>query len=259
MREAPQTVYVLNDTNHGPGAYLKCSLVEGSEPGAGGELLYTLQAGGEPIKLHPSHLVPANDDDGLQEDSGCLEHMSEPALLALIVARHGRGRPDTFLGPRTLLSVRPLAKGSAAGLTAPPLPDDVFLAYAHADPASRGPHTFSIAEGLYRRLRRSTRPQALVLIGERGSGKSHQFERAARYLCRRGAGARNALEDAMLGSFTALAPVGSAPHAANANASQFGRLLQAGPRPPAAPFPASSLPLRAPPGRRCTSMQPPAP
>ena len=189
-----------------------------------GHHYYQVEGSGELLRLAATQLVPANESND-HEDPGSLDHMSEPTLLALVKQRFMQGSAHTWIGPRVLLAVKPQQAGGVRSSTTP-LSETQLAAQADADPTCRPPHPFAAAEAVYRRLCRSAKPQALVMVGERGAGKSHQFDDIVRYLCRRGSKGSAALEAALLGSCNALAAVGSAPQPANSCASQFSRLVQ---------------------------------
>ena len=76
----------------------------------------------------------------------------------------------------------------------------------------------ALAEALWRRAVRTNSAHVLMLLGDRGAGKTFQLERAARYLCgrgRAGAAAASRLEQAVLAGASALSALGEAESSAH--------------------------------------------
>ena len=118
-----------------------------------GHHYYEVEGSGELLRLEATQLVPANESND-HDDPGSLDHMSEPALLALVKERFMRGSAHTWIGPRVLLAVKPQQAGAMRSSTVP-LPEDQLAAQVDADPTCRPPDTLAAAEAMYRRLCRS--------------------------------------------------------------------------------------------------------
>lgn len=239
----PSRIWVLDRADR-DSPFARCLRVSRPADQPEGHHYYQVEGSGELLRLAAAQLVPANESND-HGDPGSLDHMSEPALLALVKRRFMQGSAHTWIGPRVLLAVKPQQAG-VVRLSTTALPEHELATQTDADPTCRPPHTFAMAEAVYRRLRRAAEPQALVVVGERGAGKSHQFDEVLRYLCRRGSKGSVPLEAALLGSCNALAAVGSAPQPSNSCASQFSRLVQVRDRAalPRRPGPTSHSPTR---------------
>lgn len=191
----------------------------------------------ERLKLLTSQIVPANVVDDV-DDLASLVHVHEAAVLASICARSARGMHFTWAGDRVLLITRPPESHHNASrpMDWRPLMPSAIAPYAVAS-NSRSPHIHSLAESLYRRAVLTRQVQSMLLLGERGAGKTHQLQQAVRYMCCRavapfGQASGNStaaarIAEVVLGSCALLSPLTEGIPPSGAYSSQCSRVVQA--------------------------------
>ncbi|KAI8924380.1 chitin synthase-domain-containing protein [Entophlyctis helioformis] len=135
-----------------------------------------------------------NSNNSNNRNSTSRASTSEPASLspavvaANLLLRLAKEEPYTRVGHRSLVAVRPpraLAKCSDAASkdyaeTAKALPTTTN---PNAKATVQPPHVFGVAASAYTHMARQKLDQAIVLIGESGSGKSESHHMAMRCLC----------------------------------------------------------------------------
>ena len=210
-----------------------------------GAPLMNVGGNGLMVKLLVSQLVPANTVDDV-DDLASLVHVHDAALLASLRARASRGVNYTWVGDLVLVATRPLNEGPISPLTRwQPLERSVIAVHASSPADSRPPHILQLAESLYRRAVLQRADQAVLLLGDRGAGKTHQFEQVLRYLCCRAAtpigdelgeagaftsgasgGSGMPIGEALLAGCAAICPLVEAHSPARVCASQCGQSAQ---------------------------------
>ncbi|KAH8066328.1 hypothetical protein JL722_764 [Aureococcus anophagefferens] len=107
------------------------------------------------------------------------------------------------------------------------IPQPRMRAYADAAFGSEAPHPYDLAELCFQRLK-SGAPQALVVAGESGAGKTETSKIVLAYLAWRGGGddAGASLSEALDAVSPALEAFGNAATSRNPNSSRFGKFLK---------------------------------
>jgi hypothetical protein len=142
------------------------------------------------------------------------------AACAVLASRLSVSRsPYTDIGPRILVSLNPYAtlpaEGGGTGLY------DCASVYRGSAPLTLPPHVFATAEQAAAGVAAGA-PQAIVISGESGSGKTEAARLIVAYLA--GAATRPAVIERLQQSTLLLEALGNACTANNANSSRFGKL-----------------------------------
>jgi hypothetical protein len=152
-----------------------------------------------------------------------LLHLNEPNLLYNVRRRFGEGRIYTWTGQLELLAVNPYERLDLYS-------EEQMRAHADGDPDAQ-PHTFAVAERVYRALIEGREPQSVVVSGESGAGKTETNKHLIGYLRWRearagGAAAGERISRALTLSSVVLEALGNAKTTNNNNSSRFGKYLE---------------------------------
>jgi myosin heavy subunit len=159
---------------------------------------------------------PGGGVGGSYDDATAMRHLNEPELLHTLRARYLADEAYTRVGT-VLVAVNPLKA----------IPQPRMRAYADAAFGSEAPHPYDLAELCFQRLK-SGAPQALVVAGESGAGKTETSKIVLAYLAWRGGGddAGASLSAALDAVAPALEAFGNAATSRNPNSSRFGKFLK---------------------------------
>jgi myosin heavy subunit len=159
---------------------------------------------------------PGGGVGGSYDDATAMRHLNEPELLSNLRARYLADEAYTRVGT-VLVAVNPLKA----------IPQPRMRAYADAAFGSEAPHPYDLAELCFQRLK-SGAPQALVVAGESGAGKTETSKIVLAYLAWRGGGgdAGESLSAALDAVAPALEAFGNAATSRNPNSSRFGKFLK---------------------------------
>ncbi|KAH8044703.1 hypothetical protein JL721_12777 [Aureococcus anophagefferens] len=159
---------------------------------------------------------PGGGVGGSYDDATAMRHLNEPELLHTLRARYLADEAYTRVGT-VLVAVNPLKA----------IPQPRMRAYAGAAFGSEAPHPYDLAELCFQRLK-SGAPQALVVAGESGAGKTETSKIVLAYLAWRGGGgdAGASLSEALDAVAPALEAFGNAATSRNPNSSRFGKFLK---------------------------------
>ena len=159
---------------------------------------------------------PGGGVGGSYDDATAMRHLNEPELLRNLRARYLADEAYTRVGT-VLVAVNPLKA----------IPQPRMRAYADAAFGSGAPHPYDLAELCFQRLK-SGAPQALVVAGESGAGKTETSKIVLAYLAWRGGGgdAGESLSAALDAVAPALEAFGNAATSRNPNSSRFGKFLK---------------------------------
>ena len=212
------------------GEWQRYTLVEAAQ----GDVCQLRAEGDSLVSVAAANCVPANTEASEERAQlTALPFLSEPTVLHAIRRRYERGdRIYTLAGP-VLIAVNPFK-------ALPELYGPEALGRFAARRAAGEPHVFGVADAAWRALERRRQPQAIVISGESGAGKTETARIAMRYLgamARAGRGARGALlhqrngdgagdvSERVLESNTLLEAFGNACTLRNSNSSRFGKLI----------------------------------
>ena len=171
-------------------------------------------------------------DDDLQT----LASLTDAGLLDAIARRHKYQLVYTYAGPRVVISVNPYDWSVSMPLYGEPVrlqfqesPEGDLSGGRRALP----PHLYAIAEQARRRRAWPGAPQALLVSGESGAGKTEAVKILLQYLCQaemaaapsEPAGGGTALVQRLIELNPLLEAFGNATTALNHNSSRFGKLI----------------------------------
>ena len=174
--------------------------------------------------LRAVELAPANPEDMIVPDVCQLLHVNESTILENLRLRFERGDIYTFTGT-ILNAVNPFRE-------VPRLYGEAAMASFQGRALSaQEPHVYAMAEEAFRCLCQTRQPQALVVSGESGAGKTETNKHLMYYLTWRAAQAHAAsadLSQALLQANPVLEAFGNARTARNDNSSRFGKFVRIG-------------------------------
>ncbi|KAK3272272.1 hypothetical protein CYMTET_19422 [Cymbomonas tetramitiformis] len=140
----------------------------------------------ETALLLPASAPRANEQHYTQSDLVNLSPLNVAETLQNLKLRYNQDQIYTAIGPNVLISVNPFCE-------LPIYTPDVLAAYLSAD-AETEPHVFGVAHKAYWQMREERCPQAVLISGESGAGKTECTKLILSYLIevskRSGQGAR---------------------------------------------------------------------
>ena len=171
--------------------------------------------------------------DPLREDLQSLPSLTDAALLESLRTRHAACSVYTFSGPKVVVSVNPFDWA----VSLPLYSEEVRAKFQLAPEGdlsggrrSLPPHLYAVGEQA-RRRRAEGLPQALVVGGESGAGKTEAVKILLQYLCQASgkssamAAGGGTLVDRLIELNPLLESFGNATTALNHNSSRFGKLI----------------------------------
>ncbi|KAJ1640163.1 P-loop containing nucleoside triphosphate hydrolase protein [Pavlovales sp. CCMP2436] len=157
-----------------------------------------------------------------------LSHLNEFAILQNLRARYARDEIYTAVGT-ILMAVNPFKDVSSGD-------DSVLQRACTADAKAWDelpPHVYVLAENAYRAALRERKPQAILISGESGAGKTESTKLWLHHLVKRSAragggsgGTASHIETALLHCNPVLETFGNAATTRNTNSSRFGKWIE---------------------------------
>ncbi|KAK3250707.1 hypothetical protein CYMTET_39922 [Cymbomonas tetramitiformis] len=155
-----------------------------------------------------------------------LPDLDDETLLKTLRARCQKDNYFTFVGP-VLISINPYKWLDI-------YTEDVMLSYNEQLLGDCEPHIFGTAEAAYRSMTRQRKPQAVVISGESGAGKTEAAKLIMKYIFQAAAVAKkvkthsdtDTLTDRIMATSAVLEAFGNAKTVRNDNSSRFGKYTE---------------------------------
>ncbi|KAL8450426.1 hypothetical protein Emed_002514 [Eimeria media] len=182
-----------------------------------------------PTAQEQQSVRPVIDPKGLQGiDNICdLSDVSEASLLQTLRQRYKERQIYTNVG-RIVISLNPFEYLPLYGETT------ISQYMLSSDPFSLHPHVYQVSAAALQDLRENRRPQAALITGESGAGKTETTKIILQFLATAGDGgaeggtsaARNSVQQRVLEANPILEAFGNASTSRNPNSSRFGKWIE---------------------------------
>ncbi|KAA0153961.1 hypothetical protein FNF31_06363 [Cafeteria roenbergensis] len=191
--------------------------------GAGGTAMYLALGKAEPeaiaVKAVGSAISAMSSLKRHVDDMVKMEEVNEAAVLQNVRLRFERRIIYTNIGS-ILVSVNPFEHMDGL-YTA----DQVALYGRAAAEAETRPHVFAIASNAFRGMAEEGLPQAIIISGESGAGKTEATKKCLQYMAEVAGSAAHGLDKRLLAANPILEAFGNAKTVRNNNSSRFGKWM----------------------------------
>ena len=173
-----------------------------------------------PCKDGPACICAAHNSMEDTDDLSKGEALSEPLILERLKTRHAADVIFTAIGQRVLLTCNPFTPVAQCGFAE----CDRYATAESAALAQLPPHAFKTARACYEVLRSTGAPQAVLISGESGAGKTETARLCLQCLTL-SSGSGGSVVQALLECSVLMESLGNARTLHNDNSSRFGKWL----------------------------------
>eukprot|EP01124_Arcella_intermedia_P033133 TRINITY_DN7861_c0_g1_i2.p1 TRINITY_DN7861_c0_g1~~TRINITY_DN7861_c0_g1_i2.p1 ORF type:complete len:1374 (-),score=438.93 TRINITY_DN7861_c0_g1_i2:103-4224(-) len=163
----------------------------------------------------------AVDEASLQllDDLIKLDDLCEPTVLYNLLQRYKQNMIYTYVGP-IIISINPFQKIASCR-------NEVLEDYiGDVPPEQLPPHLYALAKNAFESLLRDGIPQAIIISGESGSGKTEATKIMLKFLTVISHNSGKEIAEALLATNPILEAFGNAKTLKNNNSSRFGKLIK---------------------------------